>query len=220
VDALSDLPKGWQAYVDADWLRPHRGPDVPAILADPDGALRWRSLTASPFGRTSNGDTDLAASRALAWTADRAARAVIDVSGDVEVTGDGVLALGIRRLVSQTNVHRLRVSTASALPVRPSAVILTTREPDALVSATRRVADLGVLVLVSEIAEPFGIDLYPDVHSRGLALVGVPGPLACAKDSEPHPLETVYRNLLVPGHYGRQVVASGCWFRFSGELST
>jgi hypothetical protein len=53
----------------------------------------------------------------------------------------------------------------------------TTGDPDAIADATRRLADGGVLVLAGESAgRRTDINLYPDVHVRGLRVVGA-GPL-------------------------------------------
>ena len=87
---------------------------------------------------------------------------------DVEVTGDGPLAIAVRRLVEQ-----------SAQPVtngmRPSLIVETTGTVAAFRPALERVADLGTIVIAGPIPDaPLAIDFYEDVHVRGLTLIGVP----------------------------------------------
>ncbi len=53
-------------------------------------------------------------------------------------------------------------------------MIETTGDPEAVVAATRRLSDLGTIVLAGEpLDRRLRIDLYDDVHVRGLRLVGV-----------------------------------------------
>ena len=62
----------------------------------------------------------------------------------------------------------------SSETARPAAVIDTTGDPEVIADATLRVADLGLLVLAGEAAgRQLDLDLYPDVHVRGLVLAGV-----------------------------------------------
>jgi threonine dehydrogenase-like Zn-dependent dehydrogenase len=57
-------------------------------------------------------------------------------------------------------------------------IVDTTGDPDAIADATRSLADLGTLVLAGEThGGTLAIDLYPDVHVRGLRMVGVAPPL-------------------------------------------
>jgi hypothetical protein len=95
---------------------------------------------------------------------DEVLEALAGISAEaVEVTGRGIVAGELRR--------RLGISAA---PPRPSAVVETTGDPQAIEAATRRLADLGTLILAGE---PSGrrldLDLYRDVHARGLRVVGV-----------------------------------------------
>lgn len=209
---VPQLPSGWFAYVDVDWLSTGSGDERPAILADTQGALRWRSPDSPPV-IPSDADSDLTAGRALAWTADRAVSAVAGLSGTIDVVGSGALAGGIEELLRRRN-------GASQRSDRPAAIIVTEGRHEALLAATRTVADLGVVVIALETTEPVALDLYPDVHSRGVTLRGVPGPLAGADDSKHHPLETLYAEMLVRIPFGEPVRDGARWFRVSGEPPT
>ena len=93
--------------------------------------------------------------------------------------------------------RRVRALVAGRLGLergeRPRAIVETTGDPRAILDATRRVAELGIVVLAGEslgrgVAE---LNLYPDVHVRGLTLVGVAPPLQDARNSstEPEPVD-------------------------------
>jgi hypothetical protein len=140
-----------RSYVDAEWIVPGTG-DARVLVVAPDGS----------------GDaSDRRAGLALLGVALRAVDAVADVPGElVEVTGAGFVAGAVRRLLGST-------STAMS-GHRPLAVVDTTGDPEQLVAATRRLDDLGVLALAGESAgRSVDLDLYPDVHLRGLCIVGV-----------------------------------------------
>lgn len=103
---------------------------------------------------------------------DRAVEAALaalpTAGGAVEVVGEGGLARTLRR--------RLGLGAPDPL-VRPSAIIETTGDHDAVQQALRRVADLGTVVLAGPPpAAAVALDLYADLHVRGLTLVGTPGP--------------------------------------------
>jgi threonine dehydrogenase-like Zn-dependent dehydrogenase len=84
--------------------------------------------------------------------------------GLVEVIGDGGLAVALRA--------GLR-SRPGAPRERPGAVIETTGDPAAIRDALQRVADLGTVVLAGPAtADPVALDLYADLHVRGLTIVG------------------------------------------------
>jgi threonine dehydrogenase-like Zn-dependent dehydrogenase len=92
--------------------------------------------------------------------------------GPVEVTGNGALAEQVCRLLGS----RVFSSTGDA---RPGAVIETTGERQALEAALARVDHLGTVVLAGpEPTEPWPLDLYAELHVRGLVVVGVPHPQA------------------------------------------
>jgi threonine dehydrogenase-like Zn-dependent dehydrogenase len=83
--------------------------------------------------------------------------------GSVEVLGDGPLAKALRA--------RLKLRAGGGR--RPVAVIETTGDVRAVQDALRRVADLGTVVLAGPPPpDPVALDLYADLHVRGLTLVG------------------------------------------------
>lgn len=85
--------------------------------------------------------------------------------GPVEVLGDGPLARALRA--------RLK-SRAGGAGRRPVAVIETTGDVRVVQDALRRVADLGTVVLAGPPPpDPVALDLYADLHVRGLTLVGI-----------------------------------------------
>lgn len=90
-----------------------------------------------------------------------------DDNGFVEVVGTGGFADEVRRLLAK----RARPAHRDA---RPSAIIETTGEPAAVKAALQRIADLGTVVLAGPLpSQPLALDLYTDLHVRGLTLVGV-----------------------------------------------
>ena len=94
---------------------------------------------------------------------------LLELRNGIQTIGDGLIAQQVRTLVG-TSSH-----TAGE---RPSAIVDTTGDPAVIVDATRRVTDMGRVVLVGEsCGRKADINLYPDVHVRGLTLVGVARPL-------------------------------------------
>jgi hypothetical protein len=91
--------------------------------------------------------------------------AISHMPGDrVRVTGDGALA----------QLLRDRGLDGDAVQP-PLAVIETTGRGPELTAACAEVADGGTVVLAADAPEPLDIDLYRDVHRRGLVLIGVSG---------------------------------------------
>jgi threonine dehydrogenase-like Zn-dependent dehydrogenase len=85
-----------------------------------------------------------------------------------DVLGDGFVARSLR----------------SALPApggRAAAVVDCTGDPIRLLELIRSVQDGGMIVLAGEpVGRELRIDLYVDVHRRGLRIVGAPRPETCA----------------------------------------
>jgi threonine dehydrogenase-like Zn-dependent dehydrogenase len=82
----------------------------------------------------------------------------------VDVLGGGELAEALRS----------RLGARAAGESQPGAVIETTGDPESIAAALRTVADLGTVVLAGP--PPAGdapLDLYADLHVRGLTLVGL-----------------------------------------------
>jgi hypothetical protein len=94
-----------------------------------------------------------------------AVEALDEVEGAVEVTGSGVLADRVRTLLP---------AAPAGSAERPGAIVETTGRAEAIEDAARRLQALGTLVLAWEAPEPtVVVNLYPDVHCRGLRIVGV-----------------------------------------------
>jgi hypothetical protein len=94
--------------------------------------------------------------------------ALAEGEGRVEVVGSGTLADELRLLLGE----RVRPAVPEA---RPEVIIDTTGEALALIAALERVDDLGTVVLAGPVpSRSLDLDLYTDLHVRGLVLVGVP----------------------------------------------
>lgn len=146
------IARGSVAYIDGDWLPSEPDVQVPALVLDPAGA--------EPDTRAAQGLTRVARESVAHVLAGR--------SGAVDVTGVGLVATIARLLLGE------RVSALGAKAPRPEAIVETTGDPDRIAAATRRVADLGLVVLAGDsTGRQLDLDLYPDVHVRGLELVGV-----------------------------------------------
>lgn len=160
-----DLPSGATAYVDHDWLTEG---EVPALIVTGDGELRFGD---GPPARLADGmDADAAAAAALGAVA-REATSVAAEAGPAatQVLGTGALAQAVRRLLG----------VGPEPTDRPAAIVDLTGDPERVVDATERLADLGVLVLAGPASgRKHPINLYSDVHRRGLRLIGVAPPLA------------------------------------------
>jgi hypothetical protein len=140
------LATGSVAYVDADQLPEDGEADIEALVV-PDGAPA--------------DDAGLSALRLLAAPL---RDALAGVEGVVDVVGVGAVAWLVR---TDRGSHRLAEDA-------PAAVVDLTGDPDVIVDAARRVADLGTIVLAGDPAgRVVDFDFYPDVHVRGLRLVGV-----------------------------------------------
>ena len=206
VVLVGDLPPNSAAYVDVDWL-PSHSEHVPAVVAEPNREIGW--CDGSRVQAPADLDPDVAAAFVFLAVAKDAAAAVRAISPQsVEIAGRGLIAQQVRLLVG----------APSETPVeRPQAIVDTTGDPSVIAHATRRVADLGTVVLAGEpLGRKFELNLYPDVHVRGLTLVGVAPPLhrnsfGDDRDSD-RPLES-WRDLLVRVHLGSFVPVGAAWYR-------
>jgi hypothetical protein len=189
-----DLAPDEVAYLDADWIEVAGPGPVPAAVVRA-GVLHW--VDGAALGPAE--DADAAAGAAFAALAAEAAAAVPTSAAPIEVLGNGIVAEQIRR--------SLALADGSG-DERPAVIVDATGAPDALRDATRRLDDLGTLVLVGEPAgRAMSLNLYPDVHVRGLRLVGVGRPrlgTAQAVDEPPVPVGLDAR--LPPAR----------WYRLSG----
>jgi hypothetical protein len=101
--------------------------------------------------------------------ADAAVLAATAGSGPIEVTGSGALAAEIRA----------KLGADAAADDVPGTILETTGEIAEIERAFARVRDLGTVVLVVDLEEDAPpVDLYRDVHVRGLTVIGVPDPTA------------------------------------------
>jgi hypothetical protein len=168
VVLVGDLPSDSFAYLDRDWLPESAGP-APSLVFQPPGVLTW--CGGAPVDGPTRADPDTTAALVILAIAQEAAAPVEDLPpSSVEVNGFGLIAMRVRTLVGK-NVEDVSERPSAE---RPRAIVETTGEPGAILDATRRVADLGIVVLVGETLDRrVQIDLYPDVHVRGLTLLGV-----------------------------------------------
>jgi len=147
-----ELAAGVRAYLDAEWVGGAPGAELPAILVQDEA----ESVRAD-------------ARAYAAWEA-LAAGLTRPVEGlaPVDVLGAGLLAALVRERVAPPRLGR---------PTDPGGVVDTTGDPEQIVAATGRVVSGGVVVLGGEtLGRALEINLYKDVHVRGLRVVGVPRP--------------------------------------------
>lgn len=193
------LPRGLVAFVDAEWALPASADRIPAVLvpADPD--------------------PDAAAVRAIGGIAAAAAHAarsaLLPGERQIEVWGRGAVALATATALGvEPGDGGLRGTT------RPVVVVETTGDPVLFEAATRALADLGTLVLVGEPAgRSLSLNLYSDVHSRGLRIVGIPAPRVPYDgegESAPDSAELLL-GCLAKVQFGTPLPDSAAWFRLS-----
>ena len=205
------MPAGSIAYVDRDWLPAARGP-VSSLTVASDGALAW--CGGPPVRGASKLNPETRAALLLLAVAKDAAAAVEGVpSASVAVTGKGLIAQHVREMVG--------CPAAARGAERPAAIVETTGDPGVIVEATRTLSDQGTLVLVGEaLGRQLDMNLYPDVHRRGLTLIGVarplqePGALAAAPE-EDLPVRRSCE-LLASVRSGEPLVPDATWYAVSG----
>jgi hypothetical protein len=158
------------------------GSGVEALVVEPDG------------------DLDDRAGRALSALL-APLRAVLEgLPGPLDVRGSGAVA------------EALRAERADAGDGRPAVVLDLTGEPDEIRAATASLADLGTLVLARDPVAPVDLDLYPDVHVRGLRIVGTGRPEAVVAGPEP-----AVDIPVVEAADGVPARADGAWYRVVGD---
>ena len=194
----AELRPGEVAYLDADWLRP----DVealPALICDGE-LLRFGERSTELELRTG----DAAAAAALEAVVQEVLRAVNGAAGPVEVTGSGVVARRLRNVLASGEDDG-EIGTC----------VETTGDEAAIRSCTRRLRDLGTLVLAGESSSTVPLDLYPDVHARGLNVVGAAGPLIAEfSDGE---LPMLFAESLVPVAPGEPIPRGALWVRVTSQ---
>ena len=201
---------GTFAYVDRDWLPAVSG-TVPSLTVSADGDAAWGDESrAKPRGAS---DPDTAAARVLLSVAHHAATAVADLPpGSIEVIGSGLIAHVVRLLVGDGSGRSAE---------RPRAVVDATGDPAVIVDATRRVADLGTVVLVGEaLGRRTEMNVYEDVHMRGLTLVGVAPPLQQAEPlaalDDEDPLMASCKQSLGRVVFGSALPPTATWYAVTG----
>jgi hypothetical protein len=172
---VGDLPPSSFAYFDRDWL-PAPGQLVPSLLVLADGSLSW--CGGPPIKAPRRVDPDAAAALVLLAIAEEAAAPVEGLApASVEVSGTGLIARRVRALLRN---GATAASTSLSASEVPRAIVELTGDAAAILDATRRVADSGLVVLAGETLDSVPMNLYPDVHVRGLTLVGISAPLEAA----------------------------------------
>jgi len=210
------LPPGTVAYVDQDWLPASPG-EVPSLVAAGERTLAW--CESPPVAVPGTLDSDRAAILALLSVAQAVVAVVEHVLPDaIEIAGHGLIARQVRELLEAPSPKGGRSTRFE----QPDAIVDTTGDPRIVVNATRRVAELGTVVLVGEsLGRRAEMNLYPDVHVRGLTLVGIPPPLQRAEalfaQTDPDdPLVASSREALVHVAVGTPLRPGATWYRISG----
>jgi hypothetical protein len=162
---------GGECWVDADWQRD--GGAAAAIVLE-EGRLSLPDGSQLPLQGARPEDVAIAILAALAG---RAAAAARRVGGPAAVNGRGLVARFTEILLGLEESQD-----------RPSVIVDTIGSDEAIAEATRAVADLGTIVLAAPTEPSISLDLYPDVHLRGLTLVGLP---LLADDTAPAPPEAL-----------------------------
>lgn len=185
---------GGEAFVDADWIAAAGG-RTPPLLRHERGRLvgDWTpvELAVEP-----DQVVELAAGVLLA-VADEAAAIVAERSGagSVRVLGAGLVAEQARRLVGRVGRGR------------PVAVIDALGSAESFATAAALVADGGLVVLAGAPGGALArVDLYADVHLRGVRVVGAGLPLDHARVS---PAAAVSPATVVSG----RPLPAAAWYR-------
>jgi hypothetical protein len=215
IGLAGELERGGIAYIDAEWIPEEPAVAVPAIVVD--GAERSvRFADEPPLSIDDASDPDAVAARLVVRLCRLAAATATEAhpgEGEVEVWGRGIVARGTAALLQTSPVAP---GTGRPTHARPSVIVDTTGEPAWIVEATRRLSDLGTLVLVGEsLDRHLSLDLYRDVHSRGLRVVGVPrlSDLPVPQESDSPRALAELTSALTEARLGSVLVAGGAWYR-------
>jgi hypothetical protein len=154
-----------EAFVDADWIAA-AGPGTPAFLRYA-GRRLGGDWTATQLEAEPDQVEALAAAVLLAVAEEAAASVVERVpAGTARVLGTGLVA------------QRVRSRLGSAEDGRPAAMVDAVGSAESFAAAVAAVVDGGLVVLAGAPAAVVAqVDLYADVHVRGLRVVGVSLPL-------------------------------------------
>jgi threonine dehydrogenase-like Zn-dependent dehydrogenase len=187
------------------------------LVAPAEGTLAW--CESPPVAVPGTLDSDTAAILALLSVAQAVVAAVEHVLPNaIEIAGHGLIARQLRELLEAPSAKGGRSTRLE----QPDAIVDTTGDPRIVVDATRRVAELGTVVLVGEsLGRRAEMNLYPDVHVRGLTLVGIAPPLKraealFAQTDADDPLVASCRDALVHVDAGTPLPPGATWYRISG----
>lgn len=200
---LEALAPGSSAYVDADWII-RSSAHCAALIADATG-IRWCNGPTIPMLEGKD-HADAVAAAALEAVARAAAERVPEASlGAVDVLGTGLVAGEIRRLL------RARGAAAPAGgKKRLRCCVDATGDPAVIQEALSGLDDLETMIVAGPLAgRTFTMDMYPDLHVRGLHLVGIGPPLS--DGTTPSPTAGASAPPVACGPTGP--FAGGTWFR-------
>jgi threonine dehydrogenase-like Zn-dependent dehydrogenase len=162
-------------------------------------------MTAVPAIVVAGNPEERVAEAARALTAIALDAIVAAGDGSVAVTGSGFIAEEARRRLADE--WRL----AAAGERSPDAIIETTGDPGAIVEATRQVRELGRVVLAGEpLGRAYQLDIYSDLHVRGLRLIARGRSDAVAPVATD--IEAGRKRRLQTLTAGEQLDASSLWF--------
>ena len=158
ISIQADLPLGGVAYIDSDWIAAAAAHDSIPALSAVGQMLSWQGGDGIVVD-----DPDVAAFEALAGVSAEIAAHLADFPPHlIEVFGRGLVAREVRR--------RLNVNGSEGEAVVPMAIADTTGDPNVIEAAIHRLGNIGTLILAGpSLGRPFPLDLYADVHVRGLA---------------------------------------------------
>lgn len=148
------------AFGDSAWSA--AAPDVLRVWGD---TLRWRSAT-TPIRQFGDDDPTRAAAVILISLAGSAAEACASARR-VLVTGDGLVGETVRASVTATCTGEGDFD----------AIVETTGDEAVIRGALEELPPFGLLVLTAPSSTPLTLNLYPDVHRRGLKIAGVAPPI-------------------------------------------
>jgi hypothetical protein len=184
------LGPGDAYYLDADWLPADRSSlDIVPIVVE----------AGVP-------EADDVAGGILVQLAERAAAAVGSAESAV-VMGSGTVARHVRGVLAMRGIEP-REDAA------PAVVVEATGAPSSIADALREVRTLGTIVLIGEqLDRECTLDLYSDLHVRGLRVVGLARPPLAAPDGArlPDPV----RAELAPVTPGMVLPKGAGWYRLS-----
>ena len=173
-----ELDENMTAFIDGEWAS-SRG-NIPAVLVSATGDVAsWDGYGVQ--SRRKWFGAEVPDPEAVAADVVRAiARAAVDALPEgtdlaVDVTGSGVVASSIRSVLPASAAPLPRGARRGAHPERFLAVVDTTGSSAVIMAAATRLADGGTIVLAGPSASPPSpVNMYSDVHRRGLRLVGIP----------------------------------------------